>query len=468
MDVAVSLVNASRPPKARPSTSYHRRLACSLLVALASVAIVSFPRAVDAGFVGRPAGDFGPGDPSPLVMPTAAAVDGEGNVFVADGVNDRVVQFDANGQRVTEIRSIGEEKLARPVGVKVDAAGRLWIVDTGHGRVLVRKPDGTLEHIFGPKPAPGVQLLDVTDVMPVGDGSACWLVDNDGHRLARSVGQESEPLTIGGRGEGLGRFQYPFAIAQGINGDLFVTDVINGRVQALNKSGQPLFAVASYGVGIGQVYRPKGVACDAKGNVWVSDGTLGVVQTFSAAGKVIDVLRDEKGEPFRFDVPMGLTFDRQGRLYVVELRPGRVRRLEITEKPSAGKPFTSVRPQVTPQQPRACAACHLEWMEPFASGGSSPLMARPVGKPEEPLAARPEMCLSCHDGSVADSRRRVWLDHGHRVGMQPPASITVPASLPLVGGKLACRTCHSAHGPGGMQSADINRTVFLRMPNPAR
>src|SRR5690606_36302569 len=77
-----------------------------------------------------------------LRMPTDIAIAPSGDVFVADGVHDRIVQFSTDGRFIAEISTIGEQKLARPVGVDVDAQGRIWIADTGNGRVIVRAPVG--------------------------------------------------------------------------------------------------------------------------------------------------------------------------------------------------------------------------------------------------------------------------------------------------------------------------------------
>lgn len=112
-----------------------------------------------------------------------------------------------------------------------------------------------------------------------------------------------------------------------------------------------------------------------------------------------------------------------------------------------------------PDSGRDCAACHLEWAESFKQPGARLL----VNRPDKPVVAESEMCLSCHDGSVADSRREVWLEHSHKTGLAPSTGMTVPQQLPLEDGKLACRTCHTAHAAG--VSGTLKDAVFLRMKN---
>ncbi len=83
--------------------------------------------------------------------------------------------------------------------------------------------------------------------------------------------------------------------------------------------------------------------------------------------------------------------------------------------------------------------------------------------PGKAVVAESDTCLGCHDGSVADSRRVVWLEHGHRTGIVPSAGMKVPAEFPLDNGKLACRTCHTAHVAGFTESP--KDAIFLRMRN---
>jgi predicted CXXCH cytochrome family protein len=116
--------------------------------------------------------------------------------------------------------------------------------------------------------------------------------------------------------------------------------------------------------------------------------------------------------------------------------------------------------RLQPNSARECAVCHLDWVGSFDSPDAVLLIDRPAID----VVSAGETCLGCHDGSVADSRRRVWVAHGHRVGAKPPTGMTVPASWPLTDGGLDCRTCHTAHvKPQARGLADV---FFLRKPNP--
>lgn len=398
-------------------------------------------------------------------MPTDVAVTPAGDVFIADGVNDRVVYVPADGGAAVAIHSIGDERLSRPVGVAVDATGRLHVADTGHGRAIIRNTDGTAL-VIKPGAKPGPHGPDITDVAPSPDGSAVWLVDNEHHRLVRHDMAGGTQMEIGRPGESLGQLQFPFLAAVSSTGHLHVIDVINGRVSVFSDAGRPVRAIGGYGVEAGELYRPKGVAVDGAGRVWVSDSVLGVVQVFNSDGGLLDVLRTPDGAVLRLTSPMGLAVVAD-RLWVVELSGDRVSRfrLRISEAAPRSRPRAS-RPQIVGQQARSCTVCHLEWVPPLAGGASTEIAAPPPSTPASPFVSRAEMCLSCHDGGIADSRRRVWLEHGHRTDVPPRPGMTVPDELPLVDGRIACRTCHTAHA-GGNFTGDMATSIFLRVENSA-
>jgi predicted CXXCH cytochrome family protein len=398
-----------------------------------------------------------------LFMPTAVTVAPNGSVFVVDGVNDRVVEFGPDGGLLGEIRAIGDQQLSQPMNARIDQQGRLWIVDSGNHRVLLRAPDGRLERVITPPQGVASVPPDITDLALSPDGGVLWLADNDHHRLLRFDLETAEMKVIAGLGESLGQLHYPFMLAAARNGDILVTDVFNGRVQIFTADGVPIRSLGGYGVDLGQLYRPKGLGIDADGNVWVADGALNVIQVFAPGRPLLGVLGGTNGELLRFDAPTGLAFDAHGDLYVVELRANRVRKLRVT-KTSAAPPVLGPRREhaTIGRQARTCTLCHLEWMKPLVDDQPSELIGVPDNPPEHPFVSRSELCLGCHDGSVADSRRRVWIRHGHRIGIEPPPTTTVPEHLPLIDGRIACRTCHSAHGLSEPRPT-FEEIVFLRV-----
>jgi len=81
-----------------------------------------------------------------------------------------------------------------------------------------------------------------------------------------------------------------------------------------------------------------------------------------------------------------------------------------------------------------------------------------------------EICYTCHDGSVLDSRSLAWQEGGHPVYVKPSDKVHIPKSFPLDKyGRIFCGTCHSAHGVDWgktKQEQKLQRTIFLRFENP--
>lgn len=432
----------------------------SALLAIAALGLTSIARSAAPGpsvTAGEALVFEAPTD-DPLFLPTDVAVDAAGRVWVADGANHRVAVFGIDGRWQGAVLQVGGIPLAKPMGVDVDPDGNLWIADAERNEVLVRSPDGALiRRLELPSDlAPGA---DLTDVAVTPDGERAWVVDNEQHRLLVFDLHKDEVEVFGEPGQALGQMDHPYLIAANRDGNVFYTDVLNGRVQGASPRRTPRADLGRYGVELGELYRPKGVAVDDSDHVWVSDGELGVVQVFNSTGSLVDVVRDEGGAVLHFDTPGGVAWA-DDRLYVVEAIRNRVLRLPVELIPGR-RPPREARP-VLDSKPKDCTSCHVELMPMLAQGLPTEIARVPLHHPDQPPASREVACFSCHDGSVEDSRRPVWLEHGHGADVEPPEGMEIDPAIPLVEGHLACRSCHTAHSHGG-SGRSCAEAVFLRV-----
>ena len=82
----------------------------------------------------------------------------------------------------------------------------------------------------------------------------------------------------------------------------------------------------------------------------------------------------------------------------------------------------------------------------------------------EKVVATPDMCFSCHDGSIKDSRAKLGDDSGHKINKEPPREMKIPEIFPLdEKGRMQCSTCHTAHGVQGRPGS--GETIFMRTSN---
>lgn len=122
---------------------------------------------------------------------------------------------------------------------------------------------------------------------------------------------------------------------------------------------------------------------------------------------------------------------------------------------------------------RECAICHIMWLEEFKRKDVKPLIPYdplPIEKTgKQDVSSTEQMCFSCHDGFVLDSRFK-WKKnrHNHPVGVKPSDDVTIPTAegktiFPLnEDGKIYCGTCHTAHG---VDWKGKDTTLFLRIEN---
>lgn len=118
--------------------------------------------------------------------------------------------------------------------------------------------------------------------------------------------------------------------------------------------------------------------------------------------------------------------------------------------------------EVMPNPSKECAICHIRWVRAFDKDDSQ---ASPMEAVMERQAGSGDMCLSCHDGSVADSRFEIWSTRHHTTDAVPSAAVKIPTDrFPLdAQGRMTCATCHTAHAVP--DSSDLRTVIFLRQPN---
>jgi DNA-binding beta-propeller fold protein YncE len=268
----------------------------------------------------------------PMRMPTDVAVTSKGLIYVADGVNDRIVEFNQEGRSQNIIRKVADHNLNQPVGLGMDQKDRLWIADTGNHRVVIYDTkQKTSRELAIPKDDDN-NPLDVTDVAVSRDLSRAYIVDNDHHRIAVYSIESGNLKFMGQRGGGQGAFRWPFMVS--IDPELnyvYVSEAIGARVQRISPEDRWAGRVGSWGVRIGNFYRPKGVVIDRKGNIYVSDSTLNVIQVFRRTGENLGVLTEDNGKLLRIDHPMGMDLGPHGELYVVEMKKNRVVALSMLQ-----------------------------------------------------------------------------------------------------------------------------------------
>jgi DNA-binding beta-propeller fold protein YncE len=255
-----------------------------------------------------------------LNKPYAVAVH-RGRIFVSDA--DRFVKvFDVPAQRFYKIGDDPQGSIVKPLGLDVDGEGNVYVADATAKVVLVYDGQGKfLRKIGGPKMFDRLSSVTVDQarrrlfVVDIGG------VGSDQHRVrVFDTFTGAHLFDIGKRGVGPGEFNLPRDVAIGKNGQIYVVDGGNFRVQIFDANGKYLQSFGSVGKQVGNFARPKEIAADADGNVYVVDAAFGNFQIFNAEGDILMFVGDrgENDIPGRYMLPSGIAVDEDGRVYMVD------------------------------------------------------------------------------------------------------------------------------------------------------
>ncbi len=149
--------------------------------------------------------------------------------------------------------------------------------------------------------------------------------------IARTVAV-SPVAQWGSNGRGPTQLNTPRGLALDAQGNVFVADSLNHRVQKFDRSGRALGSWGTEGNADGQFKEPMGVAVDAQGNVFVADTWNHRIQKLDATGKF---LAKWTGPAGGFWGPRGIGVDAQGNVYVTDTGNKRIYKFDNGGRPLA-------------------------------------------------------------------------------------------------------------------------------------
>ena len=211
----------------------------------------------------------------------------------------RLFQFDRTGKFVREIGQ-GAYGLLQAQQVRVDPQDNVWIVDQMSTQVIKFDPNGRVLMILSRKPeairVPTLPLSPLPTGVPVVQAPPAPAAGGGGGRGAEPpAGRGAEPAAgrgaapAGGPLPGAGAegesFQRPTDVAWDGTGNIYVADGYgNARIAKYEPSGKYIKSWGSRGTASGQFNIVHGIAIDAQGNVYVADEGNRRVQVFDGNG----------------------------------------------------------------------------------------------------------------------------------------------------------------------------------------
>ena len=181
-----------------------------------------------------------------MMWPTSVALDSDENLYLSDEYFNKVTKFDREGNPISEwgSKGSGEGEFNQPSGLLIRGEV-MYVVDSRNNRIQTYTLDG--------------------------DFISHW----------------------GSAGEGDGEFNLPWGICDDSEGNIYIADWRNDRVQKFDVQGNHIFTIAG---GVDSVLdRPADVAVDSSGTLFVADWGSQRLVVLDQMGNVLETKRGEAG-----------------------------------------------------------------------------------------------------------------------------------------------------------------------------
>ena len=329
-------------------------------------------------------GDGGLATVAGLNSPSGTAFDHAGNLYIADTYNNRVRKITAGTGIITTVAGTGiagysgngtsaiNAQLNWPVALAFDSANNLYIADSYN--YAVRRVDavtgiitnyagnGTLGYSGDTALAASAQLSNVEGI--AFDAANNLFIADSGNNAVRKVNASTAIIsTVAGNGTAgysgdsgpaaSALLNNPEGLAVDSAGNVYIADINNNAVRAINAITLSISTVAGDGTGAGgyvgdggpatsaQLFGPMSVALDSSGNLYIADNQNSVIREVASSNQAISTVAGNgsfctplsgDGGPATsagFCNPTGVSVDSGGNLYIADSLAQRIREVTV-------------------------------------------------------------------------------------------------------------------------------------------
>ncbi|MEW6247515.1 MAG: 6-bladed beta-propeller [Nitrospirota bacterium] len=315
-------------------------------------------------------------DDGEFSSPTGIALDNDGNIYVADTDNHSIQKFDKDGKFIARWGgepSQEEGLFYYPRGLAIGPDGEVYVADSGNNRVQKFDSDGNCMHAWGRFGFAwrGADLgkFDVPWGIATDKEGNIYVSDTSNSRIQKFKSDGTPLLKWGRDGSFDGAFFFPRGVAVDFVGNIFVADEGNNRIQKFDARGSFLTKWGREGSGPGQFKAPWGVACDALGNVYVVDSGNHRIQKFDGNGTFLCAWGNRGKTEGQLNFPSGIAVDKEGCVYVVDSGNNRVLKYVPTEEQLAQEQKAAPKESGEHAPPRSLAVkpgdteTYISWLE---------------------------------------------------------------------------------------------------------
>jgi hypothetical protein len=345
-----------------------------------------------------------------LYNPTGVAVDYAGNVYIADRNTHRIRKINTATGLLSTVAGTGmagylgnggpatAATLYNPAGVAVDGAGNVYIAD--HNNQRIRKitiATGVISTVAGSGAAgfsgDGGAATTAALLLPTGVAvdavGNIYIADQFNHRIRKVTAATGLISTVAGNGTAgvagdgaaatSAQLNYPTGVGLDGAGNIYIADRNNHRIRKVtaatgvittyvNTGGTGGYTGEAVPASAARLYFPSGVAVDASGNVYVADQFTMRIRKITAATGLISTVAGSENVGFggdggvasagQLNYPFGVAVDVVGSVYIADSSNHRVRKAAVQVAAATG--LTVVR---------SGASARLTWNE--VSGATS-------------------------------------------------------------------------------------------------
>ncbi len=301
-----------------------------LLVLIGWLVFVPFPKEPAYQFVSS-WGEKGTG-PGQFRDPTGIAIAGD-DVFVADSRNGRIQVFDQDGHFRRQFGAPGEGlgKLGRPMNLTIHG-DEVYVPEYFNDQIQVFSLDGRPKRIIGQAGA-GRGEFNAPGGVAVGPNGDLFVADFYNQRVQqlRVDGTFVRQWGATGKvGHGAEYFTYPTDVALARDGRLYVADGYGNRIEVFDSAGAFVskwggpFAMGIYGPFNGWFIVVTSIVLDAQGNVFAADFYSHRIQKFRADGTFLTSFGGKGTGPGQFNHAIAVAVANNGALFAVDFGNNRI------------------------------------------------------------------------------------------------------------------------------------------------
>ena len=204
------------------------------------------------------------------VLSTSIASDGSGNIYYVNTAQSTLYRVATTGVQ-TELQCCGAlGGLAKPRGVAIDSQGNLYIADTGNNRIVKLDQSGNASAV-----STGLFSLSRPAGVALDLNNDLYISDAGNNRVLEIAAAGGQAFVVGTTGFSLSN---PSSVSIDKNNTLYIADTGNNRIVTVPASGSPSLLFDS------QIQSPLSVTIDGNGNGFISQSTTHVVTQGGSSG----------------------------------------------------------------------------------------------------------------------------------------------------------------------------------------